>query len=66
MISTMMWLYDEGSGIAQREYANVGNATLEYTRVAGRACISRIITTDPNCYLDPRFSVGKDITELIQ
>ena len=57
-------LFSSG-GECDREYADIGGAVVEFIRRDGRAFASRIITTDPDFYLDPKFSPGSDITDLV-
>ena len=65
MTNSESWPVDDCYRLAERGYMHVGDAALEYIRDDDRALVSRVITANPECCLDPRFGIGADITEYI-
>lgn len=63
MISSLMLFMSDDD--CKREYVDIGGAVVEYSKNDGRCIVGRIITTDPNFYLDDKFYPGQDITDIV-
>lgn len=44
---------------AEYEYRQVHNSYVQGVRIDGKFSISRLISTDPSMYLDPRYAPGQ-------